>query len=662
MPGSEGICADEHENRNVQEEESSSDQNTLRARAQQRIAYLKNQHSTYTTPLQETNQLEMTLFLQSFHNEISTSKQKRQRYKEVLAMDSDVARIFETLVVRRKVVTYEDFWERYEYRCDVSRVTDDLSHEDPPSAFLEDTSKTGDQNKLTMERVSTPPRGDTPPTRLSPSPFMIDVTENVRSGWRMSPGPSPFEEEVTTHRHSTPAESAMLEALDQALEAPGGREDASRLEEHSSLGHHLSPDDVLVREPQNLSFSIESVVQSRLVATNWSTKDEHLELLLEQGPVTKKASILDDDSNVHERDHTCSDGIQSEYVCCENKRVSQHEEVDNRARQLQAQARISENHENEAFHEISRRLEEAKQLEQRRWAEAMVRLEAAYHHDEQEAEEEEEFAEASLPIRTVETMDDEDEHIGDLTTSMEDFSFGDDSFDALLNSADQVLQNVRDDDAIDVSIIEFDISLQHSPEERNYFLSESRASENNNGFALGVHPLLLPAPRVSVHAEGARYEPTTYPSRKHRTNALITFGVCLFLVVSSIVVWARSNVPTGNFLCSPARPGSILSEASLTRDQALSATWWAPETLKEASFSVFCPSRTRTEIHAMKSNKGHLKIEILDTATKLHLFSWDRLRYFEIDSFGEKIHVDTPRGKRTWHVAPWGTQKEVDSA
>jgi len=661
MPGSEGICPDEDENRNVQEEESSSDHNTLRARAHQRIAYLKNQLSTYTTPLQETNQMETTLF----HNEISTSKQ-RLRYKQMLAMDSDLARIFETLVVRRKVVTYEDFWERYEYRCDLSRVTYDLSQEDPLTAYLEDASETGPHNKLSMEYVSTLPLGDTPPTRLPASPFMIDVTANTRSGWRMSSGSTPFDEEVTTHRHSTLAESAMMEALDQALQAPGGPEDARRLEEHSSLRHHLSPDDVLVREPQNLSFSIENLGQTRLAAENGSAEDDpKLKLLLEQGPVTKKESILDDDSYVHEREQSCNDdddGVQSECVCCEKERVSEEEEIDNRARHLQAQAQISEKHEYEAIHEISRRLEEAKQLEQRQWAEAMVRLEAAYHHDEQEAEGEEEFAEASLPIRTVETMDDEDEHIGDLTTSMEDFSFGDDSFDALLNSAHQVLQNVRDDDAIDVSIIEFDISLQHSPEERNFFLSDPRTSENNNGYAFGVHPVLLPAPRVSGHAEGPLHEPPTYPSRKHRTNALFTFGVGLFLAASSILFWARSSVPTGNFLCSPARPGSILSEASLTRDQALSATWWAPESLKEASFSVFCPSRTRTMIHAMKSNKGHLKIEIVDTATKLHLFSWDRLRYFEIDSFGEKIHVDTPRGKRTWHIAPWGTQKELVSA
>jgi hypothetical protein len=64
----------------------------------------------------------------------------------------------------------------------------------------------------------------------------------------------------------------------------------------------------------------------------------------------------------------------------------------------------------------------------------------------------------------------------------------------------------------------------------------------------------------------------------------------------------------------------------------------------------------------MKLKKGHLKIEIVDTTSKTHLLSWKRLRYLEISSGGEKIHVDTPRGKRTLHSAPWIIKREIASA
>jgi len=660
---------------------------SLRLRAQERIAYLKTQSSTYTTPLhvdetREEDGREMRLFLTSFQEAISTPA-RRLAYRGALAQDPDLARLFETLVVRRKVVKYEDFWERYEYRCDVSRVISDLMQKDDDLVLVPTLKGT---NSVLLNRK--PPSFVVPKEilgHMSPwrdqdhssipdvcdSPFLIDLTVEARKSWGLSLDSSTGKDEEPDEAvpscplpasSSTRHEDRALEALTLALQAPGSDEissDMRRFESTSVLPWNRK-NDGLFMEPQNLNFHFDTHQDFGKMdqKSDWTfehTPKASKEWTFERTPETVVAELLRDEDTTD--GHKLEEDEPSRLLLRIGHRRLEAEDL---ALRLQAEARRNEQPEVEADDdEMYRRLEQANQLERVRLAQAMARLEAAYNKEGQQIHNDDEDDEVcpNMPIHTIETMDEEDDgHVGDLTISMEDFSFDDDSFDALLNSAQQVLQTVQGDEDTDWSYIETDSLIQHNPEEHKHRRSDSDISTYDWGATTHVNEELARQGWASTK------RPSKSFSGKVRTSALFTVGVFLSLLASSVVVWIRSHERAGNILCAPAKPGSILSEATLADSNSLAATWWAPDGFKEATFSLLCPSRTRTEIQAVKSKQGHLRIDIVDTASKILLLSWDRLRFFEIDSEGDKIHADTPRGTRTLHIAPWSTKKETDTA
>ena len=105
-----------------------------RQRALIEIERRRGDEATYTTPL-DRSAPDFKEFLEDFYRNV-LFKQRQQLHAERLRHPTTVGRHFDELVVRRKALAYEDFWQRYRYRTDVDRVTAEL--DEKRSAYFGD--------------------------------------------------------------------------------------------------------------------------------------------------------------------------------------------------------------------------------------------------------------------------------------------------------------------------------------------------------------------------------------------------------------------------------------------------------------------------------------------------------------------------------------------
>lgn len=101
--------------------EDSSSPNLLSAtaleQAQMELDRRRHQESTFTNPLQRSP--EMKPFLKEFYRTVHTSA-KKKFYKEERRQYPVVNKYYRKLCGR--LVSFEDFWQRYEYRCNLNRI------------------------------------------------------------------------------------------------------------------------------------------------------------------------------------------------------------------------------------------------------------------------------------------------------------------------------------------------------------------------------------------------------------------------------------------------------------------------------------------------------------------------------------------------------------
>jgi hypothetical protein len=93
----------------------------LKQRALEEQEVRRNRSSTYTEPLDKAG--DVTVFLSHFYKNVYNEQQKAL-YREKKEKFPVLKFHYEVLVP--SIVSYEDFWQRYEYRCDVNRIIKDL--------------------------------------------------------------------------------------------------------------------------------------------------------------------------------------------------------------------------------------------------------------------------------------------------------------------------------------------------------------------------------------------------------------------------------------------------------------------------------------------------------------------------------------------------------
>ena len=102
----------------------------LKMRATEEIDRRLHSSETFTQPLRkpsdEATRHQMKDFLTKFYKEVYTPD-KKAYYKNLLEVNSDTIKLHYDILVP-KIVPYEDFWQRYEYRCsNIERVMEELS-------------------------------------------------------------------------------------------------------------------------------------------------------------------------------------------------------------------------------------------------------------------------------------------------------------------------------------------------------------------------------------------------------------------------------------------------------------------------------------------------------------------------------------------------------
>jgi hypothetical protein len=101
----------------------------LRKRAIDEIDHRRNKASTFTEPLKARGRNEeMKAFLLDFYKRIY-QEQQRADYKQELALYRQNLGVHYKLLVP-ELVSFEDFWQRYEYRCHLGRVMQELREQD----------------------------------------------------------------------------------------------------------------------------------------------------------------------------------------------------------------------------------------------------------------------------------------------------------------------------------------------------------------------------------------------------------------------------------------------------------------------------------------------------------------------------------------------------
>jgi hypothetical protein len=136
---------------------------SLRRLAEQRLDSLRGSASTFTTPLQKTSHAEMRTFLTQFYESIWTAE-KRKFYEDEMQHYPQLKELYQELVLLQKKLTYEDFWQRYEYRCDLSRVIHGILQRDDP-----DWMKTATDPSQSTATKTTVSQSYAPPILQGPS-------------------------------------------------------------------------------------------------------------------------------------------------------------------------------------------------------------------------------------------------------------------------------------------------------------------------------------------------------------------------------------------------------------------------------------------------------------------------------------------------------------
>lgn len=98
----------------------------------------RNHSSTFTTPLDRT-QPDFKEFMSNFYQHVY-DENKQEYYRNELAKYPDSLGLQYKVLVPA-VVRYEEFWQRYEYRCNVSRVMDELQQRNEPDSTTPVKSK-----------------------------------------------------------------------------------------------------------------------------------------------------------------------------------------------------------------------------------------------------------------------------------------------------------------------------------------------------------------------------------------------------------------------------------------------------------------------------------------------------------------------------------------
>ena len=89
-------------------------------RAKKELRRRRRQEATFTTPLQKTP--EMKPFLSQFYKTVHTPA-KKEFYRQERSVYKSVDEYYRKLCGRS--VSFEDFWQRYEYRCNLERILEE---------------------------------------------------------------------------------------------------------------------------------------------------------------------------------------------------------------------------------------------------------------------------------------------------------------------------------------------------------------------------------------------------------------------------------------------------------------------------------------------------------------------------------------------------------
>lgn len=623
---------------------SSPSASSLQGRAQRRIAYLRGQASTFTTPLYKTNKLEIKTFLQSFYETIWT-REKRLEYKRELDNDPVLAKIFESLVLRRKLVAYEDFFQRFEYRCDLSRVIYDLLKEDN-SRFMDGLGESASSaTSREIERTYTAQNEDK--VTLSPSTVIFDSSE--MDGRNSSSNSSSMDE----RENSTPTIRHICRE-----QMPPEKDDTKR--NTSSPSNSLRLVTMMpIEEPSHLGHE--------KVRSSPSMQVEKTQEEIEDQAFLFGEAIVEDPS---------ADSVEPEI---DNLSDQEMQDVDACARQMDKAAQKNEELEIEDIEEIKRLVEQAQQLEQVRLAEQMAHLEATY---DRKGTPEPQLS--PIPIQSVEAVEQDDRNIGDLTTSM-----GEDSFDAILQSAEQTLQNVQSHDENDSSSIHendsssaIDLdSSQHRVLEELKINDFENAKKKEEFFDYDstdekIYPqiFLKDEERSNVAADEMKIPPDT-PTREKGSKSvpkrywnfgsftkykILALAIYFSMLFVSAIFCTRLNSRVSDFVCAPMRPGTFVSELPSGESMMFRAPWWAPDTFKESTFNLLCPSHSHVEILIEGTKRRFMRVDTVPVRAlaKKASLSWKNIRSFGISPDGRTVQVNPARGKSKFHPAPWATAEE----
>lgn len=228
---------------------------TLRARARHEQDNRRRRQETYTTSLRVNP--DMKDFLKQFYCHVYTPVKQRY-YKTQRAEYPEVDSFYKNLVEKTKQVRFEDFWQRYEYRCnDINRIALELWRQDQQGSA---------QDTLWDEEKSVPEESapHIEPEERQPSPT-VDVTSR---------------------------------SLQEILNDARRRIEAAELESQTRLRQHAAKrfavkEDQSPPSPAGDRPSVDHLVAGRLVrVANWRRRLEELakEVTADREPVETQTS------------------------------------------------------------------------------------------------------------------------------------------------------------------------------------------------------------------------------------------------------------------------------------------------------------------------------------------------------------------------------------
>jgi hypothetical protein len=275
----------------------------MKVRALTEVSERRKRASTYTDPL--TKSPDMKEFLQTFYKNIYR-QEKKDWYRAERAKYPTLQKNYEELC--GKTVSYEDFWMRYERRCNVDRVMQELAdkdaaqveqtkravsdfvhkawgtptttkpedpteeeernHQSIPSAAATSTGESS--NEITTPRATPTVRDEPPPS--SPQPSLRESISKVlgTSNWSTQSAPAPA---VVSNLVSQTEELELPDPIDQET-TQEMQEISSLLGRSKTKGRHGVPE----TPEQNLILSelrkIMGTTKSKPVTNEQVSKNE----------------------------------------------------------------------------------------------------------------------------------------------------------------------------------------------------------------------------------------------------------------------------------------------------------------------------------------------------------------------------------------------------